>query len=85
MARRCELCRLNNAIYAWQPLGPDESPRSLQVLGSHYRGFPLIRVCGECADPISQSPLSSNSRVPSFVYKGQAYIVENEQVIKVPF
>jgi hypothetical protein len=77
---KCQLCKSNEASTAWQPFGPDESIRCLTMLGSHYRGFAVIKVCSDCADKIS-----SGERIPSFDYKGNAYIVQDERVIQSPF
>jgi hypothetical protein len=48
----CELCvregraKTNDAAWAWQPFGPDKQP-SYTLLGSHYRGFQVIKICDE--------------------------------------
>lgn len=37
------------AVWGWQPFGPDFDNRlTFTTLGSHYRGFPVIKVCDEC-------------------------------------
>ena len=51
--KKCERCKRMNketigeALWAWQPFGPDEQP-SYSLLGSHYRGFPVIKICDDC-------------------------------------
>jgi hypothetical protein len=49
---KCAICHTNEAIHAWQPFGPDTGTArhglSFAALGSHYRGFPVIKVCQPC-------------------------------------
>ena len=45
-ARMCEHCKTEEAVYAMQYIASDEP--SLYTLGSHIRGFPVIRVCSRC-------------------------------------
>ena len=40
----CKFCS-QHAEWAWQPFGPDESPFLFTTLGSHYRGFRVLKVC----------------------------------------
>jgi hypothetical protein len=47
MAKDCVFCE-EPAEMAWQPFGPDENPLTFVRLGSHYRGFTVIPVCGFC-------------------------------------
>lgn len=47
MAKDCVFCEAP-AEMAWQPFGPDENPLTYTRLGSHYRGFTVIPVCGFC-------------------------------------
>lgn len=46
----CQCCKTRGmeAQWAWQPLGPDERAASFTTLGNHYRGFPVVKVCGAC-------------------------------------
>lgn len=46
----CQCCkeRGTEAQHAWQPLGPGEKVTSFMTLGSHYRGFPVVKICGAC-------------------------------------
>ena len=47
---KCQCCKNEEAIWAWQPFGPNESPDSFMALGDHYRGFPVIKVGEVCKD-----------------------------------
>lgn len=55
--RRCEMCAAfgrppsEDAIWAYQPNGPDEHP-TYTTLGSHYRGFTMLAVCDNCKDQL---------------------------------
>ena len=53
----CQICRRNPADLAWQPYGPDDS-KLLTRLGSHYRGFPVFKVCEVCAEQIRSGVLT---------------------------
>ena len=45
MARRCCMRGCGEmAPWAWHPFGPGE-PLTFMMPGSHYRGFPVLRVC----------------------------------------
>jgi len=45
-SRKCELCHDEEAVYAMQYIASIEP--SLYTLGSHIRGFPVLRVCSKC-------------------------------------
>lgn len=64
---KCKVCKKQEAIWAWQPFGPDECIDSFVVLGSHYRGFPIVKICNDCKFKWQQGwPLT-------FTYKGVQY------------
>ena len=44
----CQLCQANEATCAMQFIG--EARPSFSWLGSHYRGFPVTKVCDDCAE-----------------------------------
>ena len=67
------------AIWAWQPFGPDENPTSCTTLGNHYRGFPVIKICDMCHDDL----LNNIGLV--FTYKGTGYYIYNNEVKETPF
>lgn len=45
---KCNICRENEATWAWQPFGPNDTPDSFTLPGSHYRGFAVVKVCDSC-------------------------------------
>jgi hypothetical protein len=45
---KCRVCRNDEATWAFQPFGPSDTPDSFTLLGNHYRGFAVIKVCDEC-------------------------------------
>ena len=49
----CQLCKNDEAIWAYQPEGPD-AEHPLVLLGNHYRGFPVVKVCDECAKVVRE-------------------------------
>ena len=63
----CQHCHQYSAEWAWQPFGPDDSILSFTLLGSHYRGFPVLKVCDNCK-------LTVESEVMFFSYRGHDYI-----------
>lgn len=65
---KCQLCRAP-AVWAWQPFGPDENPLSFATLGSHYRGFAVVKICEGC-----KARLQSGKEKIEFTHKGERYI-----------
>lgn len=52
---KCQLCKNEVAVTAWQPFGPAENCRNgdaFVALGSHHRGFPVIKICHDCSGEI---------------------------------
>lgn len=45
---KCRTCNENEATWAWQPFGPNDTPDSFALLGSHYRGYAVVKVCDDC-------------------------------------
>lgn len=72
---KCQACKEQVAEWAWQPFGPSESPDSFALLGSHYRGFPVVKVCGSC-----KSAFQSGDVQVFFSYKGHQFVGENHRV-----
>lgn len=56
MARRCERCRSDEAAWAWQP-----DLETFYTLGSHQRGFAVVRVCEGCRDDIKTELLAADT------------------------
>jgi hypothetical protein len=75
----CQSCKTRGteAQYAWQPLGPDEKATSFMALGSHYRGFPVIKICGTCKHRIEQG------QPVYFAVKSQQWLCEEGRVSRV--
>jgi hypothetical protein len=68
----------NEAEYAWQPFGPDSSPiGTFTMLGWHYRGFPTLKLCGDCHDNITLPNTPTSEPVMHFVYKSHGYWWDN--------
>ena len=72
---KCHTCHQEEAHWAWQPFGPDETPDSFQLLGSHYRGFPVVKVCSTC-----KSAFQTGDFVVRFTYKGYRFLAKDHQV-----
>jgi hypothetical protein len=75
---KCQACHEQQAEWAWMPFGPDESPDSFSLLGSHIRGFPVVKVCSSC-----KQAFQSGDFVVKFQYKGHDFIAEEHQVREV--
>lgn len=45
---KCQVCRLNEAQYAAQKIA--EEAFTFSLLGSHYRGFKVVKVCATCKE-----------------------------------
>lgn len=74
---KCQGCKQEGAEWAWQPFGPGEKA-TFCFLGSHYRGFPVIKVGDKCKESIEAGRYS-------FEYRGEAYIVQDGEAIWSPF
>lgn len=49
---KCNICRENESSWAWQPFGPNDTPDCFALLGNHYRGFAVVKVCDDCKDKV---------------------------------
>lgn len=45
MTPKCQRCKVRPAVWAVQNIAGEVS---VTTLGSHYRGFPVVKVCDEC-------------------------------------
>lgn len=81
LMKKCKHCHKNEAIWAWQPFGPDEDPQSSSRLGYHTRGFPMIQLCDFCFDLMCDN--TENGFV--FLWKRKPYILVNGKVKEGPF
>lgn len=75
---KCQVCKKAPAEWAWQPWGPDESPLSFALLGSHYRGYPVVKVCGFCKREAIENAKDRGEPV-QFQFKGQEYVFDGER------
>jgi hypothetical protein len=50
----CRVCKNHEAEWSWQPWGPGNERDTFTLPGSHYRGFPVVKVCSECKEQIRQ-------------------------------
>jgi hypothetical protein len=68
---------MSEKIWAWQPFGPDDGVGSFTIAGSHYRGFPVIKVTDEQKRRIEASNLFE------FKFKGVHYVAIYGRIEKV--
>ena len=76
---KCASCQ-KDAVWAWQPFGPGEDALVFTALGSHYRGFPVVKVCDEC----KQTAQKGRPGV-LFNYKKSGYCVIDGVLREAPF
>ncbi len=48
MMAKCQICKKHEAIYAWQPDLGNGVREIFYCLGSHIRGFMVVKVCDDC-------------------------------------
>lgn len=72
---KCQVYPPLPAVYAWQPFGPAEDIYTITELGSHYRGFPVIKI-SEAAYAAIQG-----EQTVEFTYKGIKYIATDGKVV----
>lgn len=68
---KCQACERKQypVTWAWQPFGPDDDIEQSFVLpGSHYRGFPVIKLCTSCKYAVQ------HEHKLSFSYRGNTYM-----------
>lgn len=75
---KCQICKIEQAEWAWQPFGPNESPDSYMLLGSHYRGFPVIKVGDSC-----KSAFQTGDFEVQFEYKGHHFLGKDHKVKEI--
>lgn len=75
---KCRICKDEEASWAWQPFGPGETPNEYALLGSHTRGFPVIKVGDVCKNAFQTADFEVQ-----FEYKGHHYIGKNHEVKEV--
>ena len=62
---KCRICHENIALWAWQPFGPGKPSEGFTLLGNHYRGYPVIKICESC----KRGYEAGNAKVFTFKYK----------------
>src|SRR6266498_1969215 len=72
---KCQMCQCEQAVWAWQPLGPSETPDSYALIGSHARGFPIIKVCSSCKSAFQTGDFPVHFEYKGFRYSGQHHEV----------
>lgn len=83
---KCQCCKQEYAVDAWQPFGPSETVDCFTGIGSHYRGFPVIKVCDACHTKISQAVHESDKYGGfHFTYSDIPFVVVKNEVTKSPF
>jgi hypothetical protein len=75
---KCQICKDEEARWAWQPFGPGETANEYTLLGSHARGFPVIKVGDLC-----KSAFQTSDFLVEFEYKGHHYIGKDHEVKEV--
>ncbi len=68
---RCRICRVERAEWAWQPCGPG-IVMCFMLLGSHYRGYPVVKVCDSCKRKLQTSKTGRFN----FLWRGHERIAE---------
>ncbi len=71
----CRICKHNEAVYSWQPFGPDDTIDCFPFCGSHYRGFTAVNVCDEC-----KRAIIDGSTELHFTVKSTKLVVHNHKV-----
>jgi len=81
----CYVCHEHEAIYAWQPFGPGDDYNCFTSPGSHYRGFPVIKVCDDCRTRILATLTDPFANQVVFNCQHNGYYVHNGQLKEMPF
>lgn len=78
---KCQILGGNHqATWAWQPFGVADNVReTFTTLGSHYRGFPVIKV-SDAAKRLIQTGETVN-----FTYSKRLYTVIGNQISEITF
>jgi hypothetical protein len=77
---KCQVLKDQEAVWAWQPFGIADDPReTFTLLGSHYRGFPVIKVSDS-----AKARIQAGEEI-HFVYNKRVYTVRGDGVYEVTF
>jgi len=74
----CLICSSETVLWAWQPLGPDMTANLLVRPRYHYRGFPALPLCEDCAQVVR------DREKLLFVYRGQRCLYRFAVCIPLP-
>lgn len=70
---KCQCCKGQEVEWSWQPFGPGIGTEVVFTLpGSHYRGYPVIKVCSDC-----KAIIQHGTAPVHFTYKGTRYTAAN--------
>ena len=76
---KCQICGIDEPAWAYQPFGPDSDPHEhMAILGSHYRDFPVIKICSRCHDMVAKGTPTE------FTHKDKRYISTRDEVYAIP-
>ena len=75
---KCRVCKIDEALYAWQPFGPQHDANCFSFLGAHYRGFMLIKICGSC------KAIAQDGQPVEFISSKKRFIGNSNKVHEVP-
>ena len=81
---KCQVCKHADAEWSWQPFGPDESPLSFALPGNHYRGFPVVKVCGFCKREAIENCAETGTPI-RFTLKDTEYVFDGKQAPYTPY
>jgi hypothetical protein len=77
---KCHILANEIAVWAWQPFGlSDDAGETFTMLGSHYRGFPVIKVSDEAKQKIQ------SGETVNFVYQKRLYTVKQRELFEVTY
>ena len=83
-APKCQIYPGEPAIWAWQPFGPSEDiVGSFTCLGSHYRGFPVIKISDYAKKEIERVGTTYADILFCFSYKGDQYQLSKTGIKKL--
>ena len=82
---RCQICKSNEVDWSWHPFGPGESYDCFSTPGSHYRGFPTIKVCDVCYNLIVATTTDHDTPGVLFDFGRESYCVYRNELSELPF
>jgi len=59
---KCQRCKKQEAVWAMQVIPGNDGVPSFTLLGNHYRGSPVVKVCDDCKERVQRGePLAAES------------------------